>query len=748
MTRTLLVAALLPLLTVAPPPALAQERPVELSLIRGGAVLGTPNVSGRYVHIPTGRVLTTWDYANPTAPLRVATTAPIEGVIHSLTRRGVYLYASWRGYDSTSGVATFSIADPAKPVLVSHSPPYTSEPYPFATGLVAAKDHLYLFDNNYGLFISDLADPAQPTFTVSPVANTPSQYTSIVANGNLIQASGRNMIGGTVLDVYDIGNPAAPTKIAGHGVDGMTSFSLTLEPALAIGIGNELTLFDLSDPTQMVQRGQLDVLPATSGLRVGSYFYSYGYGDGVDISNIADLDAPTATGRLELSSLGARHAVTLDKTVLLQTDTDLIHSLDVSTPDKPQRTATSWLPGGVGARDIALFRGKTVLLQPNYGLTVSDSDTLAPLSRLEVDLPPRLQDRSFEQLKVVGDRAYLAAWGYGLINVDLSDPLEPRELGRLEFPNAAVLEARDRYVYLAKWTNGGLFGVADVANPSQPSLVWQAELSGQPYQLKIDKRHIYLAESAEANTSTGGLRVFDLANPAAPVEVAHLNEGCGSAFDVAVDSAVSLAYLACEKGLQVVDIAKPDAPKVVGRYDVAQSSLFNKVALHGDRAWFTDGDGLHELDVSDPTRPKQVKRTAIGHTTAERMLATDDGRLYVLTGSAGVHVFDTPQTTVALRNGEAVGGLRGNKGNERLFTFEVPAGVEGPLSILSYGGTGDVSLLVKFGEAPTDANADYRSTRPGNNETVRIAKPKAGTYYIKLVGKTAFANVSLQARHP
>ncbi|TWG89467.1 serine protease [Luteimonas sp. J16] len=100
-----------------------------------------------------------------------------------------------------------------------------------------------------------------------------------------------------------------------------------------------------------------------------------------------------------------------------------------------------------------------------------------------------------------------------------------------------------------------------------------------------------------------------------------------------------------------------------------------------------------------------------------------------------------------ISNGVAVTGLAGAAGSEVLYSIEVPAGVNGPLSITTSGGSGDVTLLVSRGEEPTDANAQYRSERPGNNETVRVDAPQAGTYYIKLVGVRAYSNVRLVARH-
>lgn len=104
-----------------------------------------------------------------------------------------------------------------------------------------------------------------------------------------------------------------------------------------------------------------------------------------------------------------------------------------------------------------------------------------------------------------------------------------------------------------------------------------------------------------------------------------------------------------------------------------------------------------------------------------------------------------PATPIA--NKVPVTGLSGAAGSEALYAIEVPAGVTGLLNITTHGGSGDVSVYVSLDEEPQVDASDWRSTRPGNTETVRINNPAAGTYYIKLVGAGAYSNVTLQARH-
>jgi len=98
----------------------------------------------------------------------------------------------------------------------------------------------------------------------------------------------------------------------------------------------------------------------------------------------------------------------------------------------------------------------------------------------------------------------------------------------------------------------------------------------------------------------------------------------------------------------------------------------------------------------------------------------------------------------ALSNGSVLGGQGGSTGSSALYALDVPAGA-GTLNLRTYGGTGDVSIYVKAGSAPAadGSDADYASSRPGNTETVVVAKPEASTYYVRVVGVKAYANLSV-----
>lgn len=100
---------------------------------------------------------------------------------------------------------------------------------------------------------------------------------------------------------------------------------------------------------------------------------------------------------------------------------------------------------------------------------------------------------------------------------------------------------------------------------------------------------------------------------------------------------------------------------------------------------------------------------------------------------------------IALTSKVAVTGVSGAAGGSKMFSIVVPSGV-GLLNLMTYGGTGNVSLYVGRDFKPTPTVHGFKSVRPGNNETVRISRPAAGTYYMLVQGETDVTGLSVQAR--
>ncbi|MCL5279681.1 MAG: PPC domain-containing protein [Planctomycetes bacterium] len=101
---------------------------------------------------------------------------------------------------------------------------------------------------------------------------------------------------------------------------------------------------------------------------------------------------------------------------------------------------------------------------------------------------------------------------------------------------------------------------------------------------------------------------------------------------------------------------------------------------------------------------------------------------------------------IELTNGVPIAGLSGDAGSQVDYKIVVPPG-QGELEISISGGTGDCDLYVRYDQPPTYSAYDYRPYVWGNNETVTITNPAAGSWYIMLRGRNAYSGVTLIASY-
>ncbi|MDB6018833.1 MAG: hypothetical protein JWR19_3322, partial [Pedosphaera sp.] len=104
-------------------------------------------------------------------------------------------------------------------------------------------------------------------------------------------------------------------------------------------------------------------------------------------------------------------------------------------------------------------------------------------------------------------------------------------------------------------------------------------------------------------------------------------------------------YITCRRGLEVVDIADPLKPKIVGELAAdnpdPQLRLKNPraVALQFRYAFVTDEDGLKVIDITEPTNPKLVPGGFVKLAAAQRLYLART-YAYVANGKEGLAIID------------------------------------------------------------------------------------------------------------
>jgi hypothetical protein len=614
-----------------PPPP---REPMSLTRVMGGQ-LADLVVSGQLAYVATGRVIATWDFSDKNAPTQVgAVGQPAGGLITGLALHGDHLYASWRTGNDQSGVTIYSLADPGQPSFVSEAP--MGADFSHVGAIAAANDYLFAFDSENGIWVSSLADPEALSFGTDGTG-LGGAFDRTFVDGNLVHVFGQSFIGSAVLTTYDVSIPEAPQELQTFFGDGIDIFDLKFNAPYGVGFGAKLSVLDLSNPSVVVPRGSADTL-AMTGVVNATHAYGLGF-EGLDVWDIADPDSPTQVDSLDIETFGAAATATVDGGALMLTSTDRFVFLDTSAPVAPAVAGSALMSGSIDAYDAALVGDRVLFLQQNYGLAVADAETLAIQSRHEFDLPATPQDRVFNDMQVEGDLAYLAAWGFGLIIADVSDPAAPAEVARLPAVFAHTVAVAGTRAYIARNTNGPEFGVVDISDPAGPGFLASYALAFTPAQLAARDGNLYVAGYPNGELASVGLRIIDVSDATNATELGFYDEDCPAAFEVKLVE--DLAYLACSNGLHIVDIADPAAPARVG-YAAAADLLDVRTSLEvrGDRAWYGNPAGILELDVSDPTNPVSLGETETGYYGPINLRAIDDNRVIGMFGITGVHVFE------------------------------------------------------------------------------------------------------------
>lgn len=249
-------------------------------------------------------------------------------------------------------------------------------------------------------------------------------------------------------------------------------------------------------------------------------------------------------------------------------DKAAIHFVDISDPTQPRLTAKVDI---LNLQNIAVIGPYIAALAGNYrqgSLQILDlSNPTKPITVSETKL------KQPNALKIRGNTAWLIdrTSGYNsdakLLGYDLSDPLRPQEIMKIDLGSASVFDIDGNYA---------------------------CTITGSTYG---------------RSSAQEGLKIYDLSRSGR--KMGHLQSN--KFRQVAVQG--RYAYVAVEEGgwssfpqceLQIIDLVDPSQPKVVGTLPRIKIKTMTPAGpflfLSAQTDWETDG-ALRIVDVSDPARP-------------------------------------------------------------------------------------------------------------------------------------------------
>jgi hypothetical protein len=250
-----------------------------------------------------------------------------------------------------------------------------------------------------------------------------------------------------------------------------------------------------------------------------------------------------------------------------------------------------------------------------------------------------------------GDYAYIANSNDGMRIYDVSDPAHPINVGHA--PQVAMATASGiavsgverhrswwlgktkigaRYAYLANYNDG--IRIYDVSNPANPKRIGRVNDGGTALSATVSGKYLFLANDSD------GLRIYDVSNPSWLTNVAHIKD---TGYPQAVAVAGKYAYVADNfYGFSIFDVSDPTHPTGIGHIKDGPrlDGSGHGIAVGSKYACLANfRDGVRVYDVSDPTDPVNISCTATNFGGFAMKVAVSRGFAFVANANDGLRIY-------------------------------------------------------------------------------------------------------------
>ena len=201
-------------------------------------------------------------------------------------------------------------------------------------------------------------------------------------------------------------------------------------------------------------------------------------------------------------------------------------------------------------------------------------------------------------LELHGNYAFIGSYGEGVVIVDISDPRNPKRVGKFDCPggqNDIQLSPDGRFLALAIETTSNKChpkdegtAILDVSNPASPvevAFIGQDKLVDGSHNNTLDWPYLYVDQYTNTYSK---LEIFDLSTPSAPKKIGGIDYGGqDSHHDLTVDhrpDGKSFAYAASINFTDVIDVTNPRNPVLRERIRDPAVSISHQAEPNYDRS--------------------------------------------------------------------------------------------------------------------------------------------------------------------
>ncbi|MEO0050194.1 MAG: T9SS type A sorting domain-containing protein [candidate division WOR-3 bacterium] len=489
---------------------------------------------------------------------------------------------------SGSGVRILSISDSIRPQMLGHIN---------ARGLIsqlAVKDTLlYVACGNFGAQIYNISNPANPR----ELGSMDAVIYDLAVVDTLCYTVGSKYPPNDSLRIYNVADPAHPVEV-GAVCDSGNVLIVANGYAFVAGNVTSMNVYDVRNP----------VLPNWINSRGGHYLTLFPrenllFCSGVqpDYFSVLDISNPgsiTEIGRINGYGGWALYVDDYFAYLSCTYEHQGLYIIDITDSTRPQLRG-SINPEGDNEWDF-------YVPQPlSYGYLAADYGGLVVIDLHNVNSPTEVWSgyKAHQAMDVHLDnsRCYVAEQCAGLRILDVTDPSNPQDLG--EYDTIGVLDvrsatARDSFAFITYWGNRRRFlRVLDVTDPLQPIFAAEESCFNPPMDIVLRDSFLYLAEANR-------FQVVNIARPRQPRLVGSC-DGDG----VAIVVQDSFAYTAAG-AVRITNIARPDSPFVVSTIN----AFAYGIAMRDTFIYLPYGyDTLRVYSAANPQAPRLLGFTPL-HT--------------------------------------------------------------------------------------------------------------------------------------
>lgn len=256
-----------------------------------------------------------------------------------------------------------------------------------------------------------------------------------------------------------------------------------------------------------------------------------------------------------------------------------------------------------------------------------------------------------------GGMLYVANYREHLNIFDITNPVSPLHVANIDTGRRTVdVEAVEGYLYVVDRFDG--LSIFNIQNPRTPELISESDTPGWAREVTVDpvNQIAYIAQNQY------DLQILDISDPSLPVAIGTITplddspDGSGNGGLGTSTLVGELLYTAeAEFGYRIFDVSNPASPVELHHVvpvpeadsypDWVGSNFVHQLEFDGTRMYVANGtSGFIAYDYSDPENPVQVDwlptRFDTAAVSSSRRIQVRDGYVYTAVNEGGVRVYN------------------------------------------------------------------------------------------------------------